>query len=482
MSAPTGASDVPGMVRRLVAVLSDGEVAALSRKWSASPLRVATVCSGTDAPILGLDMLRDALYARSGRHKIGIEHVFSCEKVKFKRDFVAATTRPALLFQDVTEVAQGEGMCHDGVRRLVPEHFNVLISGTECVDFSSLSTAPKGLRGGGRSAITFWATLELAKARTPAVVLLENVATCPARDMEQAFAEAGYVAAHTKVCTSDYLLPQSRSRCYFLFLLAGKARFLPSSSEETWIHTMKRLGPRRPSFPEEIPLRWTDFLLEESDTPTAPTGKKKGRRGKPLSESLGSKWLAEVQAIEEKEGLQKYGEPGGRPYSDATAHVAALASLPDRAKMRLDVQCKRALQAGIDPLTVPLLWNPAQQLRFTDAGFGTDGRPRPLAPCVTPKHEWVVSARRAPLRGAEALALQGIRVPWEALAKFDEKQLRDLAGNAMSTTVAAAALLATFLTAELVEERRSSSEKRAASTDDEQGQGVKRSRIVGVLL
>ena len=170
-------------------------------------------------------------------------------------------------------------------------------------------------------------------------------------------------------------------------------------------------------------MRWTDVL--ESDAPPTKIAKKKGGRSKPLSESLNSKWLQEIHAVEKKEGLASYNAAGGRPYSDATTDVEALASLPDRARLRLDVQCKRALQAGVDPLRVPLLWNPAQQLRFTDPGLttttlaGGTGTPRALAPCVTPRHAWIVSSRRGPLTGAEALALQGVRVGKEVRARFE---------------------------------------------------------------
>ena len=69
---------------------------------------------------------------------------------------------------------------------------------------------------------------------------------------------------------------------------------------------------------------------------------------------------------------------------------------------------------------------------------------------MTPKHEWIVSSRKGPLTGTEALALHDISVPKTVREKFDCKQLRDLAGNAMTTSVVAAAFLATFLTVEFV--------------------------------
>jgi hypothetical protein len=142
------------------------------------------------------------------------------------------------------------------------------------------------------------------------------------------------------------------------------------------------------------------------------------------------------------------------------------------------VQCKRAQAAGIDPFAVPLLWNPAQQLRFTDAGFSKDGGAKLIAPCVTPKHEWVVSSRKAPLTGVEALLLQGISLKSygdKVLKKFDDKQLRDLAGNAMSTTVVAAVFLSCFLNCELVADGPGA--KRMTSVDASEGNDHKRMRF-----
>lgn len=357
------------------------------------------------------------------------------------------TTNPPFLFNDLTELESGKGLCHDGLTRDVPSDFHVLVAGTECVDFSNLSTSRKGLKGGGRSDVTFWATHKLARKYKPPIVILENVANCPANGMKNAFEDIGYVAVHTKVCTSDYMLPQSRRRAYFVFLHSAKARFQPHFTKDEWVRTMERLGSKRQSQKEKNALSWKDFLGSNTATKKA---KNKCRRGKPLRESLNSKWLAEIESVEKKEGLTPHNKPGGRPYSVATKNAEAIATLPDRAKMRLDVQCKRALNAGIDPFKVPLIWNPAQQLRFTDSGVSPDGKPRTIAPCVTPKHGWVVSSRKGLLSGAEALALQGIPVSKEVSSQFDCTQLRDLAGNAMSTTVVAAAFLTTFLTTELI--------------------------------
>ena len=110
-----------------------------------------------------------------------MEHVFSCENVKFKRDFIAKTSNPPLIFNDLIELANNEGrtgVCHDGSTNALPtdKELHFLIAGTECKDFSSLSSSRKGINDrGGKSASTFWATHTLAKQLQPCIILLENV-------------------------------------------------------------------------------------------------------------------------------------------------------------------------------------------------------------------------------------------------------------------------------------------------------------------
>jgi site-specific DNA-cytosine methylase len=436
------ARDVSGMMRRLTEALLDDQLSSIQNSWNNKTLQVATVCSGTDAPILALEMLLPILNTK-GVNNITMEHVFSCESVPFKRDFIQSTSNPPLLFNNVTELPSGRGKCHDGVTRNVPNGFHLLIAGTECVDFSSLSTTPKGLHDKGRSGTTFMATLELTKLKQPPIVILENVQKCPAKEMVTAFEDVGYVGAYCGVNTANYLLPQSRTRMYFLFVHPEKVRQMPDMD---WASVLMQIGSER----NEQSLVWTDFLRDDdaciSATVAKSLTKKRKRGGKPLSASKGTKWLAEVEAVEKIEHLTPYDEEGGRPYSAITTDCPELVALPDRAKLRLDVQYKRAVKAGIDPTTTPLPWNPAQQLRFTDS------KPwlRKIAPCVTPKHEWIVSTRKAPLTGRECLDLQGIPICDQVARDFDDGQLRDLAGNAMSSTVVGAACLAALVSCEIV--------------------------------
>ena len=68
---------------------------------------IATMCSGTEAPIFALEMIREEL-ADKGMNLV-IEHLFSAEIVPFKQAFIERNFRPEIIFRDITELSQGSG-------------------------------------------------------------------------------------------------------------------------------------------------------------------------------------------------------------------------------------------------------------------------------------------------------------------------------------------------------------------------------------
>lgn len=70
-------------------------------------LRVATMCSGTESPLLALDLIRKSILEI---HSINfeVEHVFSCEIEPFKQAYIERNFRPPLLFRDVCELGSAE--------------------------------------------------------------------------------------------------------------------------------------------------------------------------------------------------------------------------------------------------------------------------------------------------------------------------------------------------------------------------------------
>lgn len=88
------------------------------------PLRVATVCSGTESPLLALEMVQKCksisitdLFScqcstdlcmsglKNGyNHTFSFDHLFSAEIVPFKQAYIERNFNPPLLFRDVTQL------------------------------------------------------------------------------------------------------------------------------------------------------------------------------------------------------------------------------------------------------------------------------------------------------------------------------------------------------------------------------------------
>jgi hypothetical protein len=126
----------------------------LLKKLQDRPLKVATMCSGTESPILALDMLQKAISkllqespgggggGDSFTSILPMEHVFSCEIEPFKQAYIERNFAPPLLFRDIRELGQEEAFTAYGALARVPNkpgEVDLLIAGTSCVDYSNLN-------------------------------------------------------------------------------------------------------------------------------------------------------------------------------------------------------------------------------------------------------------------------------------------------------------------------------------------------------
>lgn len=68
-----------------------------------------------------------------------------------------------------------------------------------------------------------------------------------------------------------------------------------------------------------------------------------------------------------------------------------------------------------------------------------------ICPCLTPQGLPYVSNRGGPLLGLEALSMQGLPIDELLLTRESEDNLRDLAGNAMSSTVVGASMISALI-------------------------------------
>lgn len=94
-------SRLPDIFLDIVSRLS--EVKTLAEHIEGRTLRVATMCSGTESPLLALNLISRAMTEMYGT-TINVEHVFSCEIVPFKQAYIERNFQPPLLFRDVCEL------------------------------------------------------------------------------------------------------------------------------------------------------------------------------------------------------------------------------------------------------------------------------------------------------------------------------------------------------------------------------------------
>jgi len=69
---------------------------------------VATVCSGTDAPIFALHLIEKAALALNLGPTVKVNHLYSCEIEPFKQAFIRRNVPSSVtIFRDVVEMALG---------------------------------------------------------------------------------------------------------------------------------------------------------------------------------------------------------------------------------------------------------------------------------------------------------------------------------------------------------------------------------------
>src|SRR5689334_3531153 len=71
-------------------------------------LTVATICSGTDAPIFALRLIQEAAQNLGAGQLFSFNHIFSCEIEPFKQAFIRRNvSQDVTIFRDVVMLAGG---------------------------------------------------------------------------------------------------------------------------------------------------------------------------------------------------------------------------------------------------------------------------------------------------------------------------------------------------------------------------------------
>ncbi|PWN17792.1 hypothetical protein BCV69DRAFT_285675 [Microstroma glucosiphilum] len=413
-------------------------------------LRVATMCSGTESPLLALNLISRAVEAKWGI-KMGIEHVFSCELEPFKQAYIERNFNPPLLFRDVTELGNARAHTAYGALVDVPGDIDLLVAGTSCVDYSGLNNSKKAINEGGESGRTFFGMLKWVERHQPAIVILENVKSAPWDGVCKFFEEADYDSTYsTRFDTKNYYIPQTRQRGYFMATRNTKADYPPN-----WLNLVTSLQRPASSPIEAFMLPTSDQRIQNS---RAKLGHEQGGKSRSTID-----WSKCQGRHEEARGFEKLGqarpftawEEGGSCVMSHGAWNEFARPQPERVLDLMDITVLRNAGRQEDPHFKSRVWELSQNVDRNIVA------PQPgVTGCLTPSGMPFLTSRGGPVTGLEALSLQGLPIDELLLTRESDDQLQNLAGNAMTSTVVGICILSALVLArpDLEADRRDAKE------------------------
>ncbi|EFQ99013.1 DNA repair protein rad8 [Nannizzia gypsea CBS 118893] len=405
----------------------------------ARELRVATMCSGTESPLLALEMIRNSLRELTGR-TFRLHHLFSAEIDAFKQSYIQRNFSPEIIFRDVNELVAEEATTAFGSVRRVPTDPDLLVVGFSCVDFSALNFYRKTLEEMGESGHTFYGVIRYMQRCRPALVVLENVCSAPWEQIKTILQEIDYNGYHMKIDSKNYYLPQTRERGYMICIDQRKMVTEPvgeakSKKLSAFALLMKKLERPASSPVTQFLLSHDDIRLQDAindisinstkDRQAVDWTRYKARHlGYRMREGLG-----------DKRPLTKWQDNGTCQMPDFYWHGWSRTQT-ERVWDTLDVNFLRTIARGYDINF---------KSRVIDLSQGLDReldqRASGVAGCLTPRGQHFITSRGGPLLGIEALALQGIPIDRLLIGNDGQRDLHDLAGNAMTSTVVGAAII-----------------------------------------
>ncbi|KAJ3734990.1 hypothetical protein DFJ43DRAFT_63932 [Lentinula guzmanii] len=399
--------------------------------------RVATMCSGTESPLLALDMIVENISAQYGV-PLDIEHVFSCEIEPFKQAYIERNFHPPLLFRDVCELGNDKAHTAYGALATVPGNVDLLVAGTSCVDYSNLNNEKQDIDANGESGRTFRGMMGWVTKHRPPVVILENVCSAPWDRVKEKFEKHDYSAFHIRVDTKQYYIPHTRTRVY---LIAVDQKNSPIPKKwKGWVEKLRRPAS---STLDSFLLPIDDPRIHHSRQKQAQESqnsldRRSGRTDWSRCESRHQRARLE-EALGLKRPLTSWDE-GGFCKMLSFAWTDWAVTQVERVWDLLDISLLRDAKKGIDPSYKTQVWNLSQNVDRT-IGSNKVG----ICPCLTPSMIPYITNRGGPMVGLEALSMQGLPVDRLLLTRETEDQIADLAGNAMSTTVVGACIVASMI-------------------------------------
>ncbi|CAK5267657.1 unnamed protein product [Mycena citricolor] len=457
-------NEIPAIFADLVSRIP--KIQSVAQRLAGRKLRVATMCSGTESPLLALELIGKAVL---DQHQLGldVEHVFSCEIEPFKQAYIERNFHPPLLFRDVCELGGDEAHTAYGALKPVPGNVDLLVAGTSCVDYSNLNNEKQDIDAKGESGQTFRGMMSWVKRHRPPLVILENVCSAPWPRVEEEFEKIGYAARFARFDTKQYYIAHTRTRVYLIAVdMRGKSKDVTSSKPGfKWKkkHTRDDDSDAEPD--SGITDEWYRLVTEDLKRPaSSPLDAFLLATDDPRIHEARQKLVKEsYNAVDRKTGRTDWNrcerrherarveEMLGKKRPLTNWEDGGSCRMPDycwadwgvgqveRVWDLMDILFLRSAKKGIDPSYKTSVWNLSQNVdRSLGARTG-------ISPCLTPSMIPYITNRGGPMVGLEALSMQGLPVDKLLLTRETEDQLADLAGNAMSTTVVGACILAALV-------------------------------------
>ncbi|KAK4935324.1 hypothetical protein LTR10_023615 [Elasticomyces elasticus] len=444
-------------------------------------LRVFTMCSGTEAPIIAMDMIGKAQRLLE-LDTLNFRHLGSAEIEPEKQAFIERNFKPPFLFRDVTEFTTHSKDPDDpdyrpytayGAQVDPPRRVHMLIAGSSCVDFSNLnSNRPEvvvdsdkkdksrdaivgskeaGVVPGGdkqpkksksESASTFAGVRDYAKVYRPNLILMENVESAGWDEFSEAFKKIGYRLQVVHVDSINYYVPQTRNRTYALVIDVKHAENIKFDYEgvlHEWANLMAQFQ-RRASSP------YSDFLLSESDQRFLLEKKKMDAESRPPKQS---DWTSCRKRHTDTRNREQLGNAA--PYTGMKENPVIV--MDDSAWQRWVVGQAKRVQDALDINFLRYVAQRGFDMRYKHRNFNftqnvdrdCDSREWGVVGCLTPSGGLFDTLRGGPITGIEALHLQGMPIGNLNLNKESSRLLQDLAGNAMTVTVVGVAIISALI-------------------------------------
>lgn len=374
---------------------------------------------------------------------------FKCENNPKKLSWLeAAYPSTKHFFSNNTELAMAISKDTQGNRLQRPPHCDVLTMGISCKDISGLTTKPKSINDKGESGATWrqlWQYLErLPFEARPRALCLECTALLGARRQVSNFARdtehitnqlstIGYDGRWAKLDALEFNLPQSRPRCYGVFLLRARPDNSSRSDDiDRALSIIRRLKLLAPETLKGFLERNAKHLLDHAAQLS------KGKNDEEKAGQKKAKWRDKHDQFVQRHGVR-------------------LLASSDRAAFFEQVRAWSLSQREVDAAWLSLSSTENGLFQWQRESWAIDlnlslqfGSVRPCLPCLARSSKVLIHTPALGLRRPRPMLLlagQGIEdKEVNALAGRavfgDDALLADFAGNAFAANVVGAILVA----------------------------------------